>query len=77
MPYEQSGDLPTQIKDTLPPHAQDIYKEAFNSAWDEYRDKESRRGDKSREQVAHQVAWAAVKKKYEKVGGSGWQRKSG
>ena len=40
-----------------PAHAQDIYKEAFNSAWDEYKHDEER---------AHRVAWGAVKKSYHK-----------
>jgi cation transport regulator len=33
----------------LPEHAQEIYKEAFNSAWDQYKDKADRRDDASRE----------------------------
>jgi cation transport regulator len=45
----------------LPKHAQEIYKEAYNSAWDQYADPASRRDDSSREEVAHRVAWAAVK----------------
>jgi cation transport regulator len=50
----------------LPKHAQEIYQAAYNNAWDEYKDPEDRRGDASREEVAHKVAWAAVKQKYEK-----------
>jgi cation transport regulator len=55
-------------------HAQDIYREAFDSAWDEYQDPAKRRGYESLEEVAHKVAWAAVKKKYQKVGEE-WQPK--
>ena len=44
----------------------DIYQQAFNSAWSQYKEAEDRRGDDSREEVAHKVAWAAVKKEYEK-----------
>ena len=61
------------MKDNLPPHAQDIYREAFNSAWQEYQDASKRRGNKLQEEVAHKVAWAAVKQKYEKVGDDGAQ----
>lgn len=68
MPYRTNQELPDSVKDYLPSHAQDIYREAFDSAWEEYRDPGKRRGDESREEVAHKVAWAAVKKKYEKVG---------
>lgn len=60
MPYKTKSDLPESVKHVLPSHAQDIYKEAFNSAWDQYKDKEDRRDDASREETAHKVAWAAV-----------------
>jgi cation transport regulator len=50
--------------------------EAYNSAWDEYADKDKRRGDASREEVAHKVAWNAVKNKYEKKKNGRWSRKS-
>ena len=63
------------MRDNLPRHAQEIYKEAFNSAWEEYADKDERRGDESREEVAHKVAWSAVKQKYEKDGDGDWQAK--
>ncbi len=68
MPYQKISELPDAVKDNLPKHAQEIYKEAFNSAWDQYKDPDDRRGDDSREEVAHKVAWSAVKKKYEKKG---------
>jgi cation transport regulator len=75
MPYATKSDLPESVKDSLPDHAQDIYRKAFNSAWDEYDDAADRRGDSSREQTAHRVAWSAVKKQYEKSGDQ-WQRKN-
>jgi cation transport regulator len=66
MPYRTLAELPDNVRNNLPEHAQEIYKEAFNSAWEEYADPADRRDDASREEVAHRVAWAAVKKKYEK-----------
>ena len=68
MHYGTLNDLPKSVKNVLPKHAQEIYLAAFNNAWDEYKDPEDRRGDDSRETVAHKVAWAAVKNKYEKDG---------
>ena len=55
---------------SLPEHAQEIYKKAHANALEQYQKPEKRRGGKreSAEQVAHKVAWAAVKKKYEKEG---------
>lgn len=61
MPYRINDDLPPSIRGHLPPHAQDIYREAFNHAWDQYG------GDLRREEIAHRVAWAAVKRRYRKV----------
>jgi len=59
MPYDTNDDLPPAVKNHLPAHAQDIFREAFNNAWQEYGVEES----------AFRVAWAAVKKRYQKVGG--------
>jgi cation transport regulator len=74
MPYQSINDLPDSVKNNLPKHAREIYMEAYNNAWDEYKSPEDRRGDASREETAHRVAWAAVKKKYEKKGDK-WVRK--
>ena len=68
MPYDRNADLPQQVRDNLPGKAQEIYRKAFNNAWDQYADPEDRRGDASREETAHRVAWAAVKESYEKQG---------
>ena len=64
--------------DSLPEHAQHIYKKAHASAIDQYQNPEKRRGGKrqSAEQVAHKTAWAAVKKQYKKKGNE-WVRKEG
>jgi cation transport regulator len=43
MPYKAKSDLPDSVQHVLPAHAQDIYKEAFNSAWEQYKDKDDRR----------------------------------
>lgn len=54
--------------DDLPEHAQHIFKKAHASAIKEYEDPDKRReGEKeSVEEVAHKVAWSAVKKVYRK-----------
>lgn len=75
MPYSSINELPDSVRDHTPKHAQEIYKEAFNSAWDEYKDPSDRRGNASREEVAHKVAWAAVKQKYEKGENDNWRKK--
>ncbi|MGE5378491.1 MAG: ChaB family protein [Bacteroidota bacterium] len=76
MPYQSKSDLPDSVKDVLPPHAQEIYMEAFNSASDQYDQPEERRGGSSREETAHRVAWAAVKNKYEKDEATGkWKER--
>jgi cation transport regulator len=61
MPYAVNHDLPASVREHLPEHAQSIFREAFNHAWQEYAD------HSDREAVAHRVAWAAVKRKYHKL----------
>jgi len=68
MPYDRNADLPDSVRDNLPEKAQTIYRNAFNNAWDEYSDPKDRRGDASREETAHRVAWSTVKNSYEKKG---------
>lgn len=63
MPYAQRAELPESVRDTLPAHAQDVYKEAFNSAWEQYGHEEER---------AHRIAWGAVKESYHKNDSGTW-----
>ena len=62
MPYATIDDLPVALRRHLPEHAQEIYRSAFNHAWQSY---EAR---VDREAIAHRVAWAAVKRRYRKMG---------
>ncbi len=63
MPYASNLDLPDSLRHVLPDHAQDIYRAAFNSAW------QARDGG-AEEATCHRIAWAAVKKRYVKRGGA-------
>lgn len=76
MPYASIRDLPKGVRNNLPTHAQEIYKEAFNSAWGKYKDPDDRRGEESREETAHRVAWSAVEQKYEKDDDGDWKKAS-
>jgi cation transport regulator len=76
MPYERLSDLPDSVRENLPDHAQEIYRAAFNSAWQQYDTPEERRSGRSREETAHAVAWSAVEQKYQKDPQSGrWVEK--
>lgn len=67
MPYETIQSLPESIQNVLPKHAQEIYKESFNHALEQYKDPKNRRNkNEDLEIVAHKVAWSAVKQKYKK-----------
>jgi cation transport regulator len=72
MPFKTIDDLPDSVKHVLPMHAQHIYKEAFNNAYEEYKHPEKRRDDTDREEVSHRVAWSAVKHKYQKGDDGAW-----
>lgn len=79
MPYKNIQELSPKIRNSLPEHAQSIYMNAYNNAFEEYKDPKKRRGgDKTKdapESVAHKVAWAAVKKKYKKEDKGKWMEK--
>jgi cation transport regulator len=76
MPFKTIQDLPPQVRQNIPQHAEEIFLGAFNSAWDQYDTPEERRSGAGREEVAFKVAWAAVKKKYRKNEQTGkWEAK--
>lgn len=75
MPYQTRADLPAAVKQALPEHAQDIFKEAFNHAIQEYQDPKKRRDNSDVETIAYKVAWAAVEKTYHKGKDGKWQPK--
>jgi cation transport regulator len=70
VPYRTNEDLPSSVTRHLPPHAQDIYRVAFNDARAEHA------GDPLQEEAAHRIAWAAVKRVYVKMGDS-WVAREG
>jgi cation transport regulator len=68
MPYRTNEDLPASVASHLPPHAQDIYRAAFNHAY------ATHACDPRQDEAAHRIAWAAVKRSYVKVGDSAGSR---
>lgn len=68
MPYRTNRDLPQSVRAHLPKHAQDLYRQAFNHALDEY---------DGHEEAAHRVAWAAVKRKYLRAADGSWTPRNG
>lgn len=75
MAYNSIDDLPENVRGVLPPHAQKIYKEAFNSAWRQYSEPYQRKGENDRETTARKVAWSAVETSYEKRADGSWRKK--
>lgn len=63
MPYRSNDELPASVRAHLPPHAQDIYRAAFNHAYAAHVD------DPRQEEIACRIAWAAVKRRFVKDGG--------
>jgi len=72
MPYDTIKELPKSVRYNLPKHAQEIFKEAFNNAWEEYKEAKDRKADASREETSFKVAWSAVKKSYHKDKSGNW-----
>ena len=65
-PYATLADLPATVK-KLPKHGQEIWRAAFNAAWQEYE------GDEAK---AHATAWAAVKTQYRQQADGAWVAKA-
>ena len=74
MPYSKLSELPDNVSNVLPKHAQEIYQAAFNNAWQQYAKPQDRHSDDSREEVAHKVAWSAVKHSYHKNEQGDWRK---
>lgn len=72
MPYNKITELPESVKNSLAKHGLEIYRAAYNNAWDEYKNPTDRRDDDTREETAHKVAWAAVKNVYHKDDSGKW-----
>ena len=66
MPYASNEDLPRPVRAHLPEHAQDIYRAAFNHAWERW----------GEDAMSHRIAWAAVKRSYVKSDGA-WVPRTG
>ena len=66
MPYTVNADLPPSVRSHLPDHAQDIFREALNHA---------HAHDPRQEEAAFRIAWAAVKREYEKSGDAWVERR--
>lgn len=76
MPYEKLSELPLGVRNNLPKAAQEIYRKAYNNAWEQYADPRKRHLGGSREETANRVAWSAVKRVYKKDEKSGkWKKK--
>ncbi len=66
MPYVSSDQLPSSVRHHLPTAAQTVYRQAFNHARKTYA------RDARREEIAHRVAWSAVKRRFQKATDGLW-----
>lgn len=58
------NELPEQIKTNLPKHAQEIWRETYNSAYEEY---------DYDEEIAAKIAWGSVRRSYKKTDSGEWK----
>ena len=74
--YADLTHLPKDVQEVLPLHAQIIYVDAFNAAWEDWEDIDTAMLWFDRETIACQEAWTAVKKVYRKDERTGqWRRR--
>lgn len=63
MPYDDIAQLPRGIQTNLSQAAQEIYREAYNEAWESCRyTKDRYDSDDSRQVTASKIAWETVKR---------------
>lgn len=67
MPYATNANLPERIRKCLPIGAQEIFRAAFNAAYERYGPKNETR--------AFRIAWAAVKRTYVQRAAGLWVRR--
>ena len=70
MPYANNDQLAEDLQRLLPEHPQEISREAFHHVFAAHAD------DPRREEAAHRIAWAAVKRSYVKAQAR-WQKRYG
>jgi cation transport regulator len=69
MPNRKTRDLPYQVVGTLPERARHIYLKVLDGALEEYEETHtSADPEPERDDIAHQLAWAAVNNEYHKEG---------
>lgn len=67
MPYDSTAQLPKGVQQNLSQAAQEIYRDAYNEAWESSRYAQDRFDtDDSRQVTANRVAWEAVKSRCER-----------
>lgn len=72
MPYFRNVDLPDSVLQHLSKSAQDTYRRAFNTAWNNYQQVKKPEDNMSLEDVAHVVAWASLEENYHKTSRGQW-----
>ncbi|MBN2478671.1 MAG: ChaB family protein [Parachlamydiales bacterium] len=75
MKYKYVSDLPENIQNVLPKHAQEIYMKAFNDSFEEDKDPDKRLPGESLQHISNEHAWEAVKKEYRRDEKGKWVKK--
>lgn len=75
MHYKSNSELPATVKKVLPTSAQTTYRQAFNSACEQYKKTKHQLKETAEEiEKFNKVAWDAVEKEYKKIKDK-WEKK--
>ena len=74
MSYEDLPDLPEDLRDELPRHAQEIYQAAYNRVYETSMASGEDHDAQSIAETAHKAALLAVEMEYQKDEQSRWRR---
>ena len=65
--YRHREELPEEVKDRLPIHAQELYKEKYNEAWFQLHSQSTRRQSETRHELSARLARDAIIKRYPRL----------
>lgn len=73
MTFEHRESLPAALQRSLPPEAQEMYRQEYNKIWKQYQHTYKQVEALSVEELAHRKAWGKVKQHFTKNYDGRWR----
>lgn len=73
MTFDHRKSLPAVLQQSLPPEAQELYRQEYNNIWKQYQHTFTDVDALSAEELAHRKAWGKVKLHFVKGHDGSWR----